>query len=96
MNVVTVHTQTFPITTQLPGRVDPERVANVNARVDGVVLNREFEQGANVTNGQVLYEIDPAPTKRSLKAPGEHDSGAGINGTVQTIGEHQRSEPAEL
>lgn len=61
VDVITVQPQPLPITAQLPGRIDPENVANVNARVDGVVLRREFEQGANVTNGQVLYQIDPAP-----------------------------------
>ena len=68
VNVITVQAQTLPMTTQLPGRVDPERVANVNARVDGVVLSRDFEQGANVTNGQVLYQIDPAPYKAQLES----------------------------
>lgn len=66
VNVVTVRTQSLPITTQLPGRVDAERTANVNARVDGVVLHRDFDQGADVTNGQVLYEIDPAPYQAQL------------------------------
>jgi membrane fusion protein, multidrug efflux system len=66
VDVMTVKTQVLPVTTQLPGRVDAEQVANVNARVDGVVLRREFEQGANVTNGQVLYQIDPAPYKAQL------------------------------
>lgn len=66
VNVMTVKTQPLPITTELPGRVDAEQAANVNARVDGVVLRREFEQGANVTNGQVLYQIDPAPYNAQL------------------------------
>jgi membrane fusion protein, multidrug efflux system len=68
VNVITVQPRMLPVTTQLPGRVDPERVANVNARADGVVLRRNFEQGANVTNGQVLYEIDPAPYKAQLES----------------------------
>jgi len=66
VNVITLKTQDLPITTQLPGRVDAEQVANVNARVDGVVLHREFEQGTEVTNGQVLYQIDPAPYQAQL------------------------------
>lgn len=66
VNVITLKTQDLPITTQLPGRVDAEQVANVNARVDGVVLSREFEQGAEVTYGQVLYQIDPAPYQAQL------------------------------
>jgi membrane fusion protein (multidrug efflux system) len=66
VNVITVQSRTLPITSQLPGRVDAEQVANVNARVDGVVLRREFEQGADVTNGQALYQIDPAPYQAQL------------------------------
>lgn len=66
VNVVTVRTQSLPMTAQLPGRIDAEQVANVNARVDGVVLHREFEQGADVTNGQLLYLIDPAPYQAQL------------------------------
>jgi membrane fusion protein, multidrug efflux system len=61
VNVVTIQPQSVPITAELPGRVDPERIAQVNARVDGIVLQRNFEQGASVTNGELLYQIDPAP-----------------------------------
>jgi len=61
VDVVTVQPQPLAITTELPGRIDPVRIAQVNARVDGIVLHQEFEQGAMVTNGQVLYQIDPAP-----------------------------------
>jgi membrane fusion protein (multidrug efflux system) len=54
------------LTTELPGRIAPVRVAQVRARVDGIVLHRNFHEGADVTNGQVLYEIDPAPYKAAL------------------------------
>ena len=66
VDVYTVAPQALPITTELPGRIDPVRIANVNARVDGVVLKQEFEQGADVTNGQILYQIDPAPYQAQL------------------------------
>jgi membrane fusion protein, multidrug efflux system len=66
VDVYTVQPQSLPITMELPGRIDPVRIANVNARVDGVVLKQEFDQGANVTNGQILYQIDPAPYQASL------------------------------
>jgi membrane fusion protein (multidrug efflux system) len=66
VNVITVKSQSLPITTELPGRIDPEQIAQVNARVDGNVLSREFEQGSLVTNGQVLYQIDPAPYQATL------------------------------
>lgn len=66
VNIITIKPQPLPITTELPGRIDPERIAQVNARVDGIVLHREFEQGSTVTNGQVLYQIDPAPYQASV------------------------------
>jgi membrane fusion protein, multidrug efflux system len=66
VDVVTLHAQPLPISIELPGRIDPVRIAQVNARVDGNVLQQEFVQGANVTNGQVLYQIDPAPYQANL------------------------------
>jgi membrane fusion protein (multidrug efflux system) len=66
VGVITVQPQALIITNELPGRIDAERVAQVNARVDGIVLQREFIQGTNVQAGQVLYQIDPAPYQASL------------------------------
>jgi membrane fusion protein (multidrug efflux system) len=66
VDVITIKSQPLSITTELPGRIDPVRTAQVNARVDGIVLHREFEQGSEVTNGQVLYEIDPAPYQATV------------------------------
>jgi membrane fusion protein (multidrug efflux system) len=56
----------MPVATMLPGRVEPMRVAQVRARVDGIVLHREFSQGSNVKAGDVLYRIDPAPYQAAL------------------------------
>jgi len=66
VSVVTIAPESVALTTELPGRIDPVRVAQVRARVDGIVLHREFREGADVTNGEVLYEIDPAPYKAAL------------------------------
>jgi membrane fusion protein, multidrug efflux system len=66
VGVVTVEPVNLVITNELPGRIDPVQIAQVRARVDGIVLRREFNQGAYVTNGEVLYEIDPAPYKAAL------------------------------
>ena len=56
----------------LPGRVEPMRVAEVRARVAGIVLSRNFEEGADVKAGDVLFRIDPAPFKAALsRAQGE-------------------------
>ncbi|WP_052153091.1 efflux RND transporter periplasmic adaptor subunit [Devosia sp. LC5] len=49
------------ITNQLPGRIAPTRIAEVRPRVSGIIVERVFEQGSVVEEGDVLYRIDPAP-----------------------------------
>ncbi|UXN71558.1 efflux RND transporter periplasmic adaptor subunit [Devosia neptuniae] len=49
------------ITNQLPGRIAPTRIAEVRPRVSGIIIERVFEQGSTVEEGDVLYRIDPAP-----------------------------------
>jgi membrane fusion protein, multidrug efflux system len=66
VSVVQVHRQAIPITIELPGRTSPHLVAQVRARVDGIVLKREFEEGKDVKEGQRLYQIDPAPYQAAL------------------------------
>jgi membrane fusion protein (multidrug efflux system) len=66
VGVVTVHPQGVMVTTELPGRTSAYLVAQVHARVDGIVLRREFREGAQVKTGQRLYQIDPAPYKAAL------------------------------
>ncbi|MGV8295120.1 efflux transporter periplasmic adaptor subunit, partial [Pseudomonas aeruginosa] len=56
----------YTLASSLPGRVEPVRVAEVRARVAGIVLSREFEEGADVKAGDVLFRIDPAPFKAAL------------------------------
>jgi RND family efflux transporter MFP subunit len=50
-----------PITTELPGRVNAFRDADVRPQVNGVVLKRLFVEGSEVKEGEQLYQIDPAP-----------------------------------
>jgi membrane fusion protein (multidrug efflux system) len=64
--VVTVTEQAVAIQTELPGRVSPVRVAQVRARVNGVVLKRLFREGSEVKAGQVLYQIDAATYRANL------------------------------
>jgi membrane fusion protein (multidrug efflux system) len=68
VSVVTVHRESVPITTELPGRTSAYLVAQVRARVDGVVLKREFKEGGEVKAGQRLYQIDPAPYIAALNS----------------------------
>ena len=49
---------TLPQSFDLPAQVQPSRRVEVRARVDGVILERPFNEGAVVKAGQVLYRLD--------------------------------------
>jgi len=68
VSVTTVHRASVPITTELPGRTSAYLVAQVRARVDGIVLKRDFKEGGEVKAGQRLYQIDPAPYLAALNS----------------------------
>jgi membrane fusion protein (multidrug efflux system) len=68
VSVITVHRGSVPITTELPGRTAAYLVAQVRARVDGIVLKREFKEGSELKMGQRLYQIDPAPYIAALNS----------------------------
>ena len=63
---MTVHPEGVPVTTDLPGRTSAYLVAQVRARVDGIVLKRAFTEGGDVGANQQLYQIDPAPYRAAL------------------------------
>lgn len=54
-------TETVTLRRDLPGRIDAVRVAEVRARVAGILLKRTFQEGAEVKAGDVLFQIDQAP-----------------------------------
>lgn len=66
VGVVTARFEPVALQTELPGRVEPIRVAQVRARVNGVVLKRLFTEGSEVKAGQELFQIDPASYAASL------------------------------
>src|SRR6202790_4335848 len=68
VSVTTVHRGSVPITTELPGRTSAYLVAQVRARVDGIVQKREFKEGSELKVGQRLYQIDPAPYIAALNS----------------------------
>ena len=68
VSVVTVASERVHHTTELPGRINSVREAQVRARATGILLKRLFEEGSNVQEGQVLFEIDPAPLQASLNS----------------------------
>lgn len=66
VQVASVSPAPLTLTSELPGRIEPVRVAEVRARVAGIVLSRHFVEGADVKAGQLLYRIDSAPFKATL------------------------------
>jgi membrane fusion protein (multidrug efflux system) len=66
VGVVTVQAQPVSLTTELPGRTTPYRVAEVRPQVNGIVLKRLFTEGGQVKAGQQLYQIDPALYQATL------------------------------
>ncbi|GHC33005.1 resistance-nodulation-cell division (RND) multidrug efflux membrane fusion protein MexC [Kushneria pakistanensis] len=49
------------VTTDLNGRLKASRVAEVRARVSGIVLKRLYQEGHQVSAGDTLFQIDPEP-----------------------------------
>src|SRR3954453_12129049 len=68
VSVVIVAFERVNRTIELPGRINPMREAQVRARATGILLKRRFEKGANVKEGQLLFEIDPAPLQAALSS----------------------------
>ena len=66
VGVIRATTQAVPLRTELPGRVEALRTAEVRARVNGVVLKRLFAEGSDVKAGQPLFTIDAAPYRASV------------------------------
>lgn len=60
VTVVTMKAQTVTVTSTLPGRVVASGVAEVRPQVNGIIVERLFEEGSVVKEGDVLYRIDPA------------------------------------
>jgi len=68
VGVIAVHPAPRPYIRELPGRIAPTQVAEVRARVAGIIIERRFKQGAEVKAGDVLYRIDPARFEVELNA----------------------------
>lgn len=63
---VVVQAQPVKLDTELPGRTSPITVSDVRPQVNGIILKRLFQEGANVRAGQVLYQIDPRPYQAAV------------------------------
>jgi len=68
VGVITTKFQQVALETELPARVEAIRVAEVRARVNGVVLKRLFTEGSMVKQGQSLFQIDPEPYQAQVNS----------------------------
>ena len=55
-----------PMTVELVGETAGYRDVEVRSRVNGILLKRTYVEGQQVKQGQVLFEIDPAPYQATL------------------------------
>ena len=85
VSVVTLRTQSVPIVTELPGRVNAYRTADVRPQVNGIILRRLFVEGGEVKSGQQLYQIDPAPYKAA------YDSAVAGNASARALAQRDKS-----
>jgi membrane fusion protein (multidrug efflux system) len=60
VGVVVVAPQRVQMTTELSGRTSAYMIAEVRPQVGGIIQKRLFTEGADVKEGDVLYQIDPA------------------------------------
>ncbi len=63
---VTIQPQQVELTTELPGRTCVYLVSEIRPQVNGIIQKRQFREGSDVKAGQLLYQIDPAPSQVAL------------------------------
>lgn len=59
VTVVTLAVQDITLTSSLPGRVLPSAEAELRPQVGGLIVERLFDEGSPVAEGDPLYRIDP-------------------------------------
>jgi membrane fusion protein (multidrug efflux system) len=64
--VVTVESKTLPVRYDYVGQTAGYREVEVRARVNGILLKRNYQEGATVKRGQSLFLIDPVPFRVAL------------------------------
>lgn len=68
VNVMTVSSGPVDLTTDLSGRLQAVRTAQVRARVEGVVDKILFKEGVDIKAGTPLFQIDPRAYRATAEA----------------------------
>lgn len=68
VEVVQLQSEPLQLANELPGRTVDYRQAEIRPQVSGILQQRLFEEGQQVQQGQLLYQIDPASYQASLNS----------------------------
>jgi membrane fusion protein, multidrug efflux system len=68
VGVIAVQPGDVGLQTELPGRLEASRTAQVRARAAGILQQRLFKEGSDVKAGQPLFRIDAAPYQAALQS----------------------------
>ena len=66
VGVLAIKAKALPLLFTYAGRVAGFRDVEIRAQVSGILLKREFSEGAHVKQGDVLFRIDPRPYEVAL------------------------------
>jgi len=66
VEVVAIEQKDVPIFREWVGTLDGDVNATISAQVAGYLVARDYSEGGTVTNGQVLFRIDPASFATAL------------------------------
>lgn len=92
VGVVTATPSEVGVITELPGRIEASRIAQVRARSAGIVEKRLFKEGSDVKAGQTLFRIDAAPYEAAAQSARANLARAEANLT-QTTAQLERFRP---
>ncbi len=64
--VVTAQNKVVPLMIEAIGAVEPIRTTAVRSQVTGTLLRRAIQEGQDVKEGDLLFEVDPRPFRNAL------------------------------
>jgi membrane fusion protein, multidrug efflux system len=94
VSVVAVEAKDVPVTYEYAAQTAGYREVEVRARVTGILLKRNYREGAGVKRGESLFTIDPAPFQVAL-ARAEADAGVTEARLAQARREVARLKPVQ-
>lgn len=92
VGVVTVTPGNVGLITELPGRLEASRVAQVRARAAGILQKRLFTEGSDVRAGQALFQVDASPYEAVLASASASVAKAEAN-VMQASAQAERYKP---